>query len=84
MTEVGASLNASIRSGAGFGTLVMAVVMLMQTVSPLRLFCHSARRRNVGSRRRGELRPMARRRWMEQHHEFIRCRKTNSIPREQL
>jgi hypothetical protein len=37
MTEVGASLNASIRSGAGFGTLVMAVVMLIKTVSPLRL-----------------------------------------------
>ena len=35
MTHVGASLNASISSGAGFGTLVMAVVMLMQTVSPL-------------------------------------------------
>jgi hypothetical protein len=34
MTEVGAPLNASIRSGAGFGTLVMAVVMLMQIVSP--------------------------------------------------
>ena len=35
MIHVGASLNASISSGAGFGTLVMAVVMLMQTVSPL-------------------------------------------------
>ena len=35
MIDVGASLNASISSGAGFGTLVMAVVMLMQTVPPL-------------------------------------------------
>jgi hypothetical protein len=34
ITEVGAPLNASIRSGAGFGTLVVAVVMLMQAVSP--------------------------------------------------
>jgi hypothetical protein len=34
--QVGASLKASIRSGAGFGTVVMAVVMLMQIVSP---FC---------------------------------------------
>jgi hypothetical protein len=34
MMQVGASLNASIRSGAGFGTLVMAVVMLMQIISP--------------------------------------------------
>ena len=34
MMHVGASLNASISSGAGFGTLFMAVVMLMQTVSP--------------------------------------------------
>jgi hypothetical protein len=34
MTEVGAPRNASIRSGAGFGTLVMAVVMLMRIVSP--------------------------------------------------
>ena len=33
MMHVGASLNASISSGAGFGTLVMAVVMLMQIVS---------------------------------------------------
>jgi hypothetical protein len=36
ITEVGAPLNASIRSGAGFGTLVMAVVMLIRTVSPWR------------------------------------------------
>jgi hypothetical protein len=34
MTEVGACLKASIRSVAGFGTLVMAVVMLIRTVSP--------------------------------------------------
>jgi hypothetical protein len=34
ITEVGAPLNASIRSGAGFGTLVMAVVMLIKIVSP--------------------------------------------------
>ena len=31
-------LNASIRSGAGFGTLVMAVVMLIRTFSPCRDF----------------------------------------------
>jgi hypothetical protein len=37
ITEVGAPLNASIRSDAGFGTLVIAVVMLIKTVSPLRL-----------------------------------------------
>jgi hypothetical protein len=37
MIDVGAFRNASIKSGAGFGTLVMAVVMLMQTVSLLRL-----------------------------------------------
>src|SRR6185503_3193339 len=34
MTEVGAPLKASISSGAGFGTLVMAVVMLTRTVPP--------------------------------------------------
>ena len=46
ITEVGAPLNASIRSGAGFGTLVMAVVMLMQIVSPwVGLFCHYAGQR---------------------------------------
>jgi hypothetical protein len=32
MIEVGASLKASIRSAAGFGTLVMAVVMVIKTV----------------------------------------------------
>ena len=52
ITEVGAPLNASIRSGAGFGTLVMAVVMLMQTVSPCD--CSATAPANVGSRRRGE------------------------------
>jgi hypothetical protein len=36
ITEVGAPLNASISSGAGFGTLVIAVVMLIRTVSPWR------------------------------------------------
>jgi hypothetical protein len=35
MMQVGASLKASIRSGAGFGTLVMAVVMLMQIIPPV-------------------------------------------------
>jgi hypothetical protein len=34
ITEVGTPRNASIRSGAGFGTLVMAVVMLIKIVSP--------------------------------------------------
>ena len=34
MMDVGALRNASIRSGAGFGTLIMAVVTLMQ-MAPL-------------------------------------------------
>jgi hypothetical protein len=34
ITEVGSPLKASISSGAGFGTLVMAVVMVIRTFSP--------------------------------------------------
>jgi hypothetical protein len=33
ITDVGAPLKASIKAGAGFGTLVIAVVMVMQTAS---------------------------------------------------
>ena len=48
MMQVGALLNASIRSGAGFGTLVMAVVTLMQA-GPLYQF--GAFRRALTARR---------------------------------
>jgi hypothetical protein len=78
------------RSGqdAGFGTLVMAVVMLIKTVSLAfgpDFLCRFARRRSGSppcATSRDEL--MARRHGMAQHHEVLRCGKTNSIPQEQL